>query len=197
MNRVSRRQVLAVALLCAIILIGTSVTASNEVSLESGMRSLARTIHLGMAIASIGSHAPTLADSRLLAQRLVNLLEGVDGEHYVSIDESTIFIGMIPGIARVSARCESHGLAPEVLDQVAVASRNVSTYLQMALESALGVLDVRGLERATRKMLAAYAYLATVCETTCETACDQDSVPLVPALPTMMRLLGIGPVCTE
>ena len=187
MSRVSIKRAAAVAVLCTVFAASVLAASDDTTSLQSGARRLATTIRLGMSIASIGAYAPTVADCRLLAQRLVNLLEGTSGEHYVASNDSSEPSGMIPGIAWVSARCESHGFASETRTRALAASRNASVYLGMALDATLAALNARGLERATTSMLAAYAFLGAACET----ACAQSASPLVPALATLVSLLEI------
>jgi len=188
MRRSARRRALVAASLF-VILVAASIAAAADAgaNLESGVRSLATTLRLGISIASIGVYAPTWADCRLLAQRLVNLLEGIDGDHYVPSDEGDELSGMIPSIAWVGERCESHGLTAETRARALAASQNVSMYLSMALDSALAVLRTRSLESATKHMLAVYAFLSAACET----PCTQSTTSLVPAIRTIMSLLGV------
>ena len=55
----------------------------------------------------------------------------------------------------------------------------------LALDAALSSMEQRRLDSAMRDMLCVYAYLAAAYETSCD-------APYVPALRTLLRILGLA-----
>jgi len=157
----------------------------SERPVAERLGNLAERLRLGLTVASVAVHSPTLADIRHHAQQLINLLEGTKGPHYVRpvqpLDE---WPGMLPELLVISARFEAQSFEPNTRAQVVAAAKNTRTFLSFALAAAISGLEQRRLDFATLDMLRVYAYLAAAYETPCDAA-------YVPALWTILRIFGL------
>ncbi len=153
--------------------------------LEDQLIGFAQQLRIGMTLATVATYSPTIGDLRLHAQQLVNLLEGPHGKHYarpVSSDEPTA--GLLIEAGAFGSRFQTRGLGSETRGRLAEATRNVRTYLSLALDASLSVLDERRMERASAAMMQAYAFLLAAYEQPC-------GVPYVPALWTILRAFDL------
>ena len=179
-------------ILCLVLVLVSSALAqatrepSAERTVEERVLQLSERLRLSLAVASVAVYSPTLADIRLHAQQLVNLIEGIQGEHYVRpIKPLEEWPGMIPEVVVLALRFEAHPLEPETRAQAASALKNTRALLTFALNAALSVLSERQFERTALDMLRAYSYLAAAYETPSDAA-------TVPALGTLLRILNVG-----
>ena len=189
----TRRTPIGLILLLLVLALGAGVRAQTEAprAPESGtaaqerLLNLAERLRLSLTVASVAAYAPTLADLRLHAQQLVNLLEGVGGLHYVRpLQADPEGPGMMPELVALAAWYEGRPEEPTLREQVARALKNTRSYLSLARDAALSSIEQRQYERATQDILRVYAYLAAAYETPCETAA-------IPALWTVLRVLGL------
>lgn len=154
--------------------------------LEEQLESFAAELHLGLSLAAFAAYSPTLLDLRLHAQQLINLIEGEDGPHYVrptgSSEEPAGLLAEVTGWLRQIAE---RSLPQEKKERLLAAAKNVATFLDLARDAALSLLDERRLEGAREGMLAVYAYLAAAYEPPCGTA-------YVPGLWTILSGFGLA-----
>ena len=181
-------------ILCVVLVLAASVFAQAEATRESTderpveerFLQLAERLRLSLTVANVAIYAPTLGDIRLHAQQLVNLIEGIQGEHYVrSVQPLDEWPGMIPEMGVLALRLDAYPFEPPMRAQAAKAMKNTRTLLTFALNAALPVLSERQLERATLDMLRAYAFLAAAYEAPSDAA-------TVPALGTLLRILNLS-----
>lgn len=177
-----------VLLLCLILGIGFTGwadLAADEQPLADRVSGFALQLRLAISVASFAAYSPTFRDLRLHAQQLVNLLEGVEGRHFVrSENSSPIPLGLLVEIAAWSRRYADADLEPATRAMLAAATRNVRIYLDLALDAALSVLEQRHLDLAITDMLRVYAYLSAAYERPDESAA-------IPALQTILRAFGV------
>lgn len=179
MKRITRRTIVW-ALVCVAIAVA-AMGQPGDVTVEERLVALARQLRMGMTLATVAAHSPTLGDLRLHAQQLVNLLEGAQGKHFVrpgEIGEETV--GLLVEATSLEHRFEEISIVPEPRARIVAASTNVRAYLSYALDAALSGLDERRLDRAASAMLRAYAFLLAAYEGPC-------GVSYVPALWTILR----------
>ena len=160
--------------------------AADRHALEDRLEAFAEHLRLGISVASFALYSPTLADLRLHAQQLVNLLEGREGRHYVfsqPTDERPL--GLLPETVAWGARFAERSLGVDSRSRLAAAARNLRIYLGLALDAALSSLGQRRLDLAMADMLRVFAYLAAAHETPSDTA-------HVPGLSTILRIIAIG-----
>lgn len=181
----------ATRLMLLVVLAATSlqITAQNSpfepATVEERLVDVASRLRFSLSVASFSIYAPTLADLRLHAQQLVNLLEGSSGRHYVRPAEpAAAFAGLLTDVVDLSEKLASYAVEPEIRPRIAAAVKNVSTYLGFALDAALSSLQRRRLDDAARDMMKAYAYLAAALERPLDAS-------TVPGLWTILRLFGL------
>lgn len=158
----------------------------NDSGLEDRLVSFASRLRFCVSIASISVYAPTLADQRLHAQQIVNLLEGSEGRHYIrpaAADDA--FPGLMSEVAELNRRLSNDTIEADARIRAAAATKNVATYLEFARDAALLSLDRRHLGDATEELLRVYAYLAAAYERPGEAT-------YVPGLWTVLRLFGLA-----
>jgi hypothetical protein len=177
---------LLVALVIATFVGHAQFGPEDETSAETRWLTFAERLRFCLSIASFAVYAPTVADLRLQAQQLVNLLEGTDGRHYFRATEpDEAFSGLLSEVAQLTKGLPNHLVEREVRLRVGAATKNVAVYLELALDAALSSLRERRLDQASKEMLRVYAYLAAAYERPCE-------IPLVPGLWTVLRALGLA-----
>lgn len=149
-------------------------------TVEDRLIAFTHQIRLGLTLATIAAHSPTLSDVRLHAQQLVNLLEGAEGRHFAEVLSSPdVATGLVLELAAMKSRLENASLPDTSRRLVLTSARNVSTFLDLALSAALESLDARQIDIATADMLRAYAFLLAAYEMPCDTT-------YVPALWTIL-----------
>ena len=177
-----------VLLLCLVI--GAGVTGWADLTTEvqplgERVSGFAQQLRLAISVASFAVYSPTFRDLRLHAQQLINLLEGVQGRHFVRSDGSpSVPVGLVVEVSAWSRRYADTELETSVRAMLTTATRNVRIYLDLALDAALSVLDQRHLDLAITDMLRVYAYLAAAYE-------QPDESAAVPALQTILRAFGV------
>jgi hypothetical protein len=184
-----RRHDLAIGLIVLLAIAGVMGQAqsprSNEAGVEDRLMSLANRLRLGLSIASFAVYAPTLGDLHLHAQQLVNLLEGLEGRHYVRpIEPDDNPRGLVSDVTELARTFVDQPLDPTIRARIGAATKNVDIYLGLALDAALSSLQQRRLDQASEEMLRVYAYLAAAYERPCE-------IPRVPGLWTVLRAFGL------
>jgi len=187
---VRRRHELAIGLIILLAIAGVMGQAqsprSNEADVENRLMSLANRLRLGLSIASFAVYAPTLGDLHLHAQQLVNLLEGLEGRHYVRpIEPDDDPRGLVRDVAELARTFVDQPLDPTIRIRIGAATKNVGIYLGLALDAALSSLQQRRLDQASEEMLRVYACLAAAYERPCE-------IPRVPGLWTVLRIFGLA-----
>ena len=184
-----RRHELAICLIILLVIAGVVGQAQSirpsETDVENRLMSLANRLRLGLSIASFAVYAPTLGDLHLHAQQLVNLLEGLEGRHYVRpIEPDDDPRGLVTDASELARTLVDQPLDPTIRIRIGAATRNIDIYLGLALDAALSSLQQRRLDKASEEMLRVYAYLAAAYERPCE-------IPRVPGLWTVLRVFGL------
>ncbi len=147
------------------------VASAQETTMEDRLVSFTHEIRMSLTLATIAANSPTLADLRLHAQQLVNLLEGGDGRHFIRLaDEGETPVGLLVELDDLCPRLETATLATSVNNRVVASARNVKTFLDLALSATLTGLSQRRLDDANADLLRAYAFLLAAYEKPCEAA---------------------------
>jgi hypothetical protein len=156
----------------AVLLSFLVVSASaQESAMEDRLISFTHEIRMSLTLATIAAKSPTLADLKLHAQQLVNMLEGGDGQHFVRlVDEGDTPVGLLADLDDLRPRLETGTLSVAVLARISTSVRNVATFLDLALSAALDGLSRRRLTDANADLLRAYAFLLAAYEKPCEAA---------------------------
>jgi len=157
----------------AAVLLGLVVVAASgqETTMEDRLISFTHDIRMSLTLATIAANSPTLADLRLHAQQLVNLLEGSQGQHFVRLaDEGDTLVGLLMNLDDLRPRLETATLATAAHVRVVASARNVATFLDLALSATLAGLSQRRLDDANADLLRAYAFLLAAYEKPCEAA---------------------------
>lgn len=182
------RQRLCAGVLVALFLVTSlgGVAQQEARTFEDRLVALAHQVRMGLTLATVAAHAPTIGDLRLHAQQLVNLLEGVDGRHFARASASAeIPIGIQVELASIRAGFEDASMPDDSRRLVLTSARNVASFLELALSAALDGLDARQVDSASSDMLRAYAFLLAACENPCDTT-------YVPALWTILRAFNLA-----
>jgi len=183
MNRAIR----AVVLLGILLISGIGATAQQEEqTIEDRLVVFTHQLRMGLTLATVSAHSPTIVDLHLHAQQLVNLLEGPDGKHFVRLaatDEA--LFGLLGEMTALRTRLEQAQLAEDIRARVVASAKNVRTYLDFALSAALAGLAQRRMDVATSDMLRAYAFLLAAYEQPCDAA-------YIPALWTILRVYNLA-----
>ena len=167
-GNVSRRMSTIVAVLLSFAVIAAS---AQEIAMEDRLVSITHEIRMSLALATIAANSPTLADLRLHAQQLVNLLEGTAGIHFVRLEEEAgTSSGLLMELNDLGPRFEAAALPDGVRARVVASARNVTTFLELALSATLNGLSQRRLGEANADLLRAYAFLLAAYEKPCEAA---------------------------
>jgi len=167
-GNVSRRMSTIVAVLLSFAVIAAS---AQEIAMEDRLVSITHEIRMSLALATIAANSPTLADLRLHAQQLVNLLEGTAGIHFVRLEEEAgTSSGLLMELNDLGPRFEAAALPDGVRARVVASARNVTTFLELALSATLNGLSQRRLVEANADLLRAYAFLLAAYEKPCEAA---------------------------
>ncbi len=177
-----RKSIRAAILLGILLMSGVGGTAQQEEqTMEDRLVAFTHQVRMGLTLATVAVHSPTIIDLHLHAQQLINLLEGPDGRHFVRLAATTeIPFGLLNEMTFIRARFEQAQLADSIWARVLVSAKNVRTYMEFALSAALTGLEQRRLDLAVNDMLRAYAFLLAAYEKPCETV-------YVPALWTILR----------
>ena len=104
--------------------------------------------------------APTAQDQRIMAHRVVNILEGSGGPHFeprLALEEE--LPGVIPRLQALAQWLAQEDLPPGERDLLRFHFTNVSVFLSLSLEAALRGARVRSLIPGTMSMRTAYAFL--------------------------------------
>ena len=161
----------------------TNGPASPE--LEGRLTAMSVRLRLCLSLTSFAIYSPGLIDLRLHAQQVVNLLEGSGGDHFVASQEGAEEVrGLRRDLTHLVDWFEHSELDRETRIRVSSATKNISLYLELALESSLEALRLRRLDEATREMRKVYAYLAAAYERPGETS-------HVPGLGSILRYLDL------
>jgi hypothetical protein len=161
------------------------VTA-QEMSLDDRLIVFTQGLRMGLTLATVASFSPTMADLRLHAQQLINLLEGINGEHFVRPAVSAeLPEGLLPEAMTLRAQFEASPLDADRAATIARSARNIDTYLRLALAAALNGLSQRRWKEANAEMLQAFAFLMAAYEKPCDAA-------YVPGLWTILRTYGLA-----
>jgi len=183
MNKMKETMLLLIVI--ALTIGAAAPAVADERPVEERLTMLAGRLRLGLSVASIAIYSPTVVDLHLHAQQLVNLLEGIDGRHYVrSAESQEDGPGVMPEMIVLATRFADPSFVSEFRGQIVVAGKNVRVFLDFALDAALSTLAQRRLDDGIREMLRVYAYLASAYETPC-------AAPRVPALWTILRAFGV------
>jgi len=143
--------------------------SAQEVPMEDRLVSVTHEIRMSLALATIAANSPTLADLRLHAQQLINLLEGTAGAHFVHLAEGIeTSSGLLTEMHDLRPQFEMAALPDVVRSRVVASARNVTTFLELALASTLSSLSQRRLGEANADLLRAYAFLLAAYEKPCE-----------------------------
>jgi len=156
-----------------------------ETGVEERLSGFAARLRLSISLASFAVYAPSLGDLHLHAQQIVNALEGSAGPHFVRAEANEEIRGLRPDVADLIDWFGDNVEEGETKLRIAAATRNIATYLELALESALQALRLRRLDEATAQMLKVYAFLAAAYERPSET-------PHVPGLWTILRQYSLA-----
>ena len=184
-----RRHELAIGLIILLAIAAVAGQAqsmrSSETGVEDRLMALTNRLRLSLSIASFAVYAPTIGDLHLHAQQLVNLLEGMEGRHYVRpIESGEDLRGLVTDVGELVVRFTDQPLDPDIRIRIGAATKNIGVYLGLALDAALLSLQQRRLNQASEEMLRVYAYLAAAYERPCE-------IPRIPGLWTVLRLVGL------
>ena len=136
-------------------------TSGEGAPVEMRLEGVADRLRLAMTLSTLAVLSPTLVDARLHAQRVVNLLEGTVGRHFVArlAPEGEVrgllvdVRGLVPWLARKP-------IDPPLRETVLSFAKNIATFLDLALEAALASLGRRHLDLAAEDMRRAFAYLS-------------------------------------
>lgn len=161
-----------VSMVAAILLSLGAVTASaQETTMEDRLISFTHEIRMSLTLATIAANSPTLADLRLHAQQLVNLLEGGSGQHFVRlVERGDTPVGLLVNLDDLRPRLEAEDISAGVLARISASARNVRTFLELTLSATLDGLSRRRLTDANADLLRAYAFLLAAYEKPCEAA---------------------------
>jgi len=159
-------------------------------SIEERLTSFNERLRFSLSITSFAIYAPSLGDLRLHAQRVVNLIEGSSGAHYVRQEQPEEIRGMRQDVVDMVDWFSEANLEADTRARIAAATRNVAVYLEMALDSALSALRQRRLDEAITEMMRAYAFLAAAHE-------RPSNAAQVPGLWTILRQFGLAEIGTE
>lgn len=181
-----RTVICAILMLGILLLGGVMGVAQDERSLEDRLIAFTHQLRMGLTLSTVAAHSPTIVDLRLHAQQLINLLEGVDGDHFVRLAAaSELPTGLIVELAAMRTRIDAASPATEVRPLVLTAIKNVRTYLDLALSATLDGIAQRRLDLASADMLRVYAFLLAAYEKPCDAA-------YVPALWTILRAYDLA-----
>ena len=184
MNRAIRGMAVCLFVLAVV---GIGATAQpEERTIDERLVMFTQQLRMGLTLATVAAYSPTLADLRLHAQQLVNLLEGSQGKHFVRpIPPREEIIGLLVEITALGVRFEGPSIRPEIRGPIVDAAKNVRMYLSYALEAALSGLGERRIDRASADMMRAYAFLLAAYEKPCGAA-------YVPAMWTILRAFDLA-----
>ena len=104
--------------------------------------------------------APTAQDQRIMAQRVVNILEGSAGPHFeprLALEEE--MPGVLPRLHSLAQWLAQEELPPPDREILRFSFTNVNVFLSLSLEAALRGSRVRSLIPGTLSMRTAYAFL--------------------------------------
>lgn len=183
----SRR--MAILLACLLSVLGVAAFGQAEhrdnSDVQERLTTFAGRLRLTLSLSSFAVYAPSLGDLRLHAQQIVNLLEGSDGTHYIRQEGAEELRGLRSDVVDLIGWFADTDIGPDVKVRIAAATRNITIYLKLALESALAALRQRRLDGAIEEMLRVYAFLAAAYERPSEFA-------HVPGLWTILRQFDIA-----
>ncbi|HEC63429.1 MAG TPA: hypothetical protein ENI38_03475 [Candidatus Acetothermia bacterium] len=109
---------------------------------------------------ALGVMAPALVDQHILAQRVVNILEGGGGPHFdPRLAGEEELPGVIPRLQALAQWLAQEDLPPGERELLRFHFTNVSVFLSLSLEAALRGARVRSLIPGTMSMRTAYAFL--------------------------------------
>ena len=183
MKRLKRAFVFCLALS---VLTSPLIAQEEERTFEHRLVAFTNQLRMGLTLATVATHSPTLRDLQLHAQQLVNLLEGSEGRHFSrpAGSENVPIEGMANAIQEWNDRFAEADIAPPLRSTLSMSARNVKTYLELALDAALASLQKQRLDLASGDMLRAYAFLLAAYEKPCDTN-------YIPALWTILRAFGV------
>jgi len=164
-----RRIVRPAGLLIALALATTAVAQEGtrpgapdvDPPVEVRLAAMAERLELARTFATLAVFSPTVSDQHLHAQRVVNLLEGTGGEHFVErFSPEGKVVGLLPE-ARAIAFLLSR-LAPDQggREEAVLAAKEIVRFLDLALEEGLAGLRSRRPEGVALSMRRAFAFLS-------------------------------------
>jgi len=172
-------------LVLAVTLAGLSQAVSADGGIEDRLVAVSGRLRLALSLSSFAVYAPSIADLHLHAQQIVNLLEGSEGAHYVPPEGADEIVrGLRSDLSALVDSFEKASFEQETRTRIATATRNMTSYLEMALEAALRSLRQRRLETASEEMRRVYAFLAAAYE-------RPAGHSTVPGLWTILRVYGL------
>jgi len=172
-------------LVLAVALFSLSQAVSADEGIEDRLLVVSGRLRLALSLSSFAVYAPSIADLHLHAQQIVNLLEGSEGVHYVrpqGADE--IVRGLRSDLSTLVDSFEKASFEQETRTRIATATRNMTSYLEMALDATLTSLKRRRLDDASEEMRRVYAFLAAAYE-------RPAGHSTVPGLWTILRVYGL------
>jgi hypothetical protein len=135
--------------------------AGEEPPIDARLATMADRLELARTFATLAVFSPTVSDQHLHAQRVINLLEGTGGEHFLErFSPEGKVVGLLPdarGIAFFLSR-----LAPDKRggEEAALAAREIVRFLDLALEEVLSGLRSRRPEGVALSLRRAFAFLS-------------------------------------
>ena len=164
----------------------SQAAGADEPGIEDRLLGVSGRLRLALSVSSFAVYAPSIGDLHLHAQQIVNLLEGSDGPHYIRPEEADDVVrGLRSDLSGLVDSFERASIESETRTRIAAATRNMTSYFEMALDAALTSLRLRRLDAASEEMRRAYAFLAAAYE-------RPAGHSTVPGLCTILRLFGVA-----
>ncbi len=143
-------------------------------------------LRLAIYVATLAVLSPTIADQRLHAQQVINILEGKKGRDFVPIDSSGDEQGLISRARSLFQRVDKLDLEPKVRERVRATAERIAILFKLAREESLCALKTRQLTSGAESMLKVYAYLVA--------ALGREASPTyLGGLLMLARLMSISP----
>ena len=179
------RRILLLLVLAATSACLSQPASADDVRIEDRLLAVSSRLRLALSLSSFAVYAPSVGDLHLHAQQIVNLLEGNEGPQYVPREGTDEVVrGLRADVSGLVDSLDRAPIEPETRMRIAAATRNMTSYLAMALDAALTALKQRRLEAASEEMRKVYAFLAAAYERPAGYAS-------VPGLWTILRVYGL------
>jgi len=153
------RKALAVLAISGTLITGTAAQPPWAREFLASLAWMERSVLEATYFCALAAVAPTLQDQRILALRVVNVLEGSKGPHFDPRLATEEMPGVLPRLQALWQSLGERELPPEDRQALNFSLENVRAFLTLALEAALRGARGRWLTRGAITMRQAYAYL--------------------------------------